>query len=73
MRPIFLTVTAVLLTACSGSPPLIEAGANPSDPKSSVPQSRYVPVTAGTVDYRPIGPKPWAERDKSVAPQAEGK
>lgn len=73
MKPIFLTVIAVLLAACSDSPPLIEAGADPSDPKSRVPQSRYVPVTAGTVDYKPIGPKPWAERNQSVAPQAEGK
>lgn len=73
MKTIFLTAIAVLLAACSSSPPLIEAGADPSDAKSRVPQARYVPVTAGTVDYKPIGPQPWAERNQRVAPQAEGK
>ncbi|MFD2029133.1 hypothetical protein ACFSKM_00070 [Ancylobacter dichloromethanicus] len=62
-----LTAAAVILSACSG-PPAIEAGLSPSDAGSWVPAQRYVPVTAGTVDYQPVDPKPWIERNERVAP-----
>lgn len=68
MKPVLLTATAVILSACAG-PPAIEAGANPSDANSRVPATRYVPVTAGTVEYRPVDPKPWTERNERVAPK----
>ncbi|OYZ70331.1 MAG: hypothetical protein B7Y12_18295, partial [Rhizobiales bacterium 24-66-13] len=63
MKPVFLTAFAVVLSACSG-PPVIEVGSSPSDPSSSVKPLRYTPVTAGTVDYRPVDPKPWIERNE---------
>jgi hypothetical protein len=71
MKPVFLAAAAVLLAACSDPPPLIEAGADPADPHSRVPPLRYVPVTAGTVDYQPVAPQPWAQRNRGVAPQKE--
>lgn len=68
MKSVLLTAVAVILSACSG-PPLIEAGPSPSDASAWVPAQRYVPVTAGTIDYRPVEPKPWIERNERVAPQ----
>jgi hypothetical protein len=68
MKPVFLTAFAVILSACSGTP-VIDVAADPSDPSSRVPAVSYVPVTTGTIDYRPVAPKPWAERNESVAPK----
>ncbi|MGA0564798.1 hypothetical protein ACO2RV_20305 [Ancylobacter sp. VNQ12] len=68
MKPVLLTALAVILSACSG-PPDIETAAHPSDASVPVPALRYVPVTAGTVDYRPVDPKPWTERNERVAPK----
>ena len=71
MKPVLLMAAAVILSACSG-PPAIESAANPSDAGSPVPTLRYVPVTAGTVDYRPVDPRPWTERNERVAPKTGG-
>ena len=68
MKSVLLAAAAVLLAACSDPPPLIKTGADPSD---SLPPLRYVPVTAGTVDYQPVAPQPWAERNRAVAPKKE--
>jgi len=50
MKPILLTVFAVILSACSG-PPAIEAAPSPSDASSRVNPLCYALITAGTVDY----------------------
>jgi hypothetical protein len=71
MKPVLLTALAVIVSACS-SPPVILAGADPADPSSRVPGSRYMPVTSGTLDYRPIDPKPWVEQNQGVAPKSGG-
>ena len=71
MKTFVVMAVAVTLSACS-SPPVIGVGADPSDPSASVPRLRYIPVTAGTVDFRPADPKPWIERNDSVAPKKEG-
>lgn len=71
MKPVLLTALAVIVSACSG-PPAIVTGADPADPSARVPDSRYAPVTAGTIDYRPIDPKSWTERNQDVAPKAGG-
>lgn len=68
MKPVLLTALAVILSACSG-PPTIEAGHDPADANAWAPSLRYVPVTAGTIDYRPVDPKPWTERNERVAPK----
>ncbi|RCS21516.1 hypothetical protein DUT91_23560 [Phyllobacterium salinisoli] len=68
MKPILLAAAAVILSACS-RPPVLSAGADPSDASSPALATRYVPVTAGTADYRPVDPKPWIERNENVAPK----
>ncbi|QEN90425.1 hypothetical protein FZC33_30745 [Labrys sp. KNU-23] len=62
------TVLAVVLSACA-PPPRLAVGPDPANPASPVPRLRYTPVAAGTVDFRPVDPKPWVERNDSVAPR----
>lgn len=71
MKPVLPAALAVILSACAG-PPSIEAGADPSNAAAPVPPARYAPVLGGTVDYRPVEPRPWAERNRLVAPKREG-
>ncbi|GGB03936.1 hypothetical protein GCM10011491_35030 [Brucella endophytica] len=71
MNPISLTAVAVILSACSRLP-AIGAGPNPSDPDTHVSAKPYRSVTAGAVDYWPVDPKPWIERNERVAPKAGG-
>lgn len=68
MKPITLAAAAVILAACS-TPPAILSGTDPSDPAAPVPRVDYVPVTAGTAEYRPVEPKPWVEQNERVAPR----
>ncbi|RXF71497.1 hypothetical protein EK403_15645 [Hansschlegelia zhihuaiae] len=69
MKPLVPAVAAsfaALLSACSALPPSPIAGRNPADPSAAAPSARYVPVTAGMADYRPVEPKPWLEQNKAV-------
>ena len=71
MKRLALAIVAISLSGCSG-PPALVSGTDPSDPSAPVPAVEYVPVTAGTADYRPVAPNPWAERNERVAPRAPG-
>jgi len=71
MKPVLLAAVVAVLSGCSG-PPVIEAGADPADASSRVKALRYRPVTAGTLDYRPVEPKPWAQRNELVTPRKGG-
>jgi uncharacterized lipoprotein YajG len=71
MKSIPMITAAVALLAGCSSPPDYNASGGPADPGSRVPAQRYVPVTAGTVDYRPVDPLPWKERNEKVAPKKE--
>ncbi|PZO70679.1 MAG: hypothetical protein DI640_14800, partial [Sphingomonas taxi] len=51
---------------CSALPPSPVAGWDPNDPSAPAPHGRYVSVTAGMADYRPVEPKPWLEQNKAV-------
>jgi hypothetical protein len=70
MKSILIIAAAALLTGCS-DPPDFDASGGPADPGSRVPAQRYVPVTAGTIDYKPVEPQPWKERNQEVAPKPE--
>ncbi len=71
MKSVLLAAAAVILSACaSPAPNLVEL--DPSNPDAPVRPSRYVPVTAGTLDYRPVEPKSWLRQNQEVAPKAEG-
>lgn len=72
MKSVLLMATSVVLSACS-SLPNIQPGADPADAYAPALRSRYVPVTAGTVDYRPVEPKPWTEQNDGVAPKTGSK
>jgi hypothetical protein len=61
--------SAALLGACAGVMPSVPStSGNPADPQASVPAIRYNPATAGTVDYRPVDPKPWGAQNDLVNP-----
>lgn len=72
MKSVLLMATSVVLSACSGLPN-IQSGANPADASAPALRSRYAPVIAGAVDYRPVEPKPWTEQNDRVAPKAGSK
>lgn len=69
MKPLFTAAAASLLAGCATLPPLPVAGRDPSDPTVRAGPARHIAVTAGTVDYRPAPPKPWAEQNRGVAPK----
>lgn len=72
MRFIVLAATAVVLSGCAEFP-VLQAGADPGDPAARVPPARYSPVTAGTIDYRPVEPRSWIEQNQRVAPRPGAK
>jgi hypothetical protein len=70
MKSILIIATAALVAGCSDAPDFDVSG-GPVDPSAPVPTQRYVPVTVGTVDYKPVEPQPWKERNQKVAPEKE--
>lgn len=70
MKSIPIAALAVLLAACSSVPETSTAG-GPADPGARVPRQSYTPVTAGTVDYKPVEPQPWKRQNENVAPKQE--
>lgn len=67
MKIAVLVAAAAIVSACAGLPPPVATGPDPANPSAGVRPVDYSPVLAGTVDYRPVEPKPWAERNNSVA------
>ncbi|WP_181704819.1 hypothetical protein [Chthonobacter rhizosphaerae] len=64
--PIVVAVAA-MLSACTAEPPGPSALAV-ADPFAPIPAVAAVPVMAGTVDHRPVDPRPWADVNERVAP-----
>ncbi|HEV7286560.1 MAG TPA: hypothetical protein VGN75_17035 [Kaistia sp.] len=71
MKFVVVVALAAILSACSDET-LIRVGHDPADPTASVPNFKYTSVTAGTVDYRPVEPKSWVERNQNVTPRKGG-
>jgi uncharacterized lipoprotein YajG len=71
MKSIPMIAAAALLAGCSSPSDIFSPSGGPADPGSRVPAQRYAPVTAGTVDYRPVDQLPWKERNEKVAPKKE--
>ena len=64
MKPFASVVVAIFLSGCAAEPPpSLVAGRDASDPSAPVSAVRYRSVTAGTIDYRPVSPKPWGEQN----------
>ena len=66
MKPLVTAAAAALVAGCAPLAPLPIAGHSPADPSAPTPLLRAQSVTAGTADYRPVEPKPWAERNRAV-------
>lgn len=67
MKLPIVVATAAMLSACAAEPPGAMALAV-ADPLTPVPPVSAVPVMAGTVDHRPVDPRPWADVNQRVAP-----
>lgn len=72
MRSLFVMAPAIILSACTTLPE-VGMGPSPADPAVAVAPTRYTPVLAGTIDYRPVTPKPWVDSNRQVAPKEKGK
>ena len=68
--PMLAATLASTLAACGAPPPAITSGPDPADAGGAAPAAAYAPVTAGTVDHRPVEPKSWREMNERVAPGA---
>lgn len=72
MKHVFLVAAIPLLVACAASPPPdVVSGEDPSEPSAPSRPIRYEPITAGTVFYKPVDPKPWTEQNQQVSPKPE--
>lgn len=68
MRAIFFAAGASLLAGCASAPPVVQAGPDPADAAAPTSVTIFAPATAGTVDYRPVEPTSWIERNERVSP-----
>jgi hypothetical protein len=67
MRIAILMGLALAIGACvPATPHYLVAASDPSVPARG---PRYVTVTAGVKEYRPVGPRDWRELNREVAPQ----
>jgi hypothetical protein len=64
-----LAAAAITLAGCADPLPTLQTGPDPADATTPVAAPVYVPVTAGTADYRPVEPKPWLDMNERVAPR----
>ncbi len=69
MKTSLLAAAAVALAGCASPLPALQTGPDPADGAAPVAGSVYVPVTAGTADYRPVEPKSWLDMNDRVAPR----
>ena len=58
-----------LLAACASAPTPVTSGRHPDDPQARVPAIAYRQAVSGYVSARPVGPRPWRERNDNVAPK----
>ena len=67
MRIAILMGLALAIGACvPATPQYLVAASDPSVPARG---PRYVTVTAGVKEYRPVGPRDWRELNLEVGPQ----
>lgn len=70
VRAVFALSCIITAAGCTIAQPVILSGANPADGGAGALPARYSSVTAGTLDYRPVGPKSWREMNDAVAPRS---
>lgn len=69
-RVVLVVAVGLFNAGCLATPdrPLM-AGADPADPRATVPATAYPPVLRGYESQRPVEPQSWRERNERVAPQ----
>lgn len=67
MKTSLVVALAAGVSACAAKPPATSA-LIAADPSIVVPVVRYAPVMAGTLDFKPVSPRPWGEVNQRVAP-----
>ena len=70
MRAAFVLCCIIATAGCTIAEPMILSGPNPADEGAGTLPAAYSSVTAGTLDYRPVGPKSWREMNDAVAPRS---
>ncbi|GAA2872658.1 hypothetical protein GGQ99_000860 [Aminobacter niigataensis] len=70
MKFLALAAAAAFLSACYAYPD-IEPGYAPADADAPLGSARYMSVFAGSANYVPVKPRPWAEINERVAPKPE--
>lgn len=55
---------------CTRDTAAVSAMTRAADPTVAVPARAYSSVTAGTVQYTPVGPRGWEETNRRVAPKS---
>ncbi len=61
-------VAAVALSACIAQPPFLQDN-GVSDSATAVAPVRAISVTGDALDFQPVEPRSWAERNEDVAPE----
>ena len=70
MQRHIVVAIATLLSACAAEPPGATSLAV-LDPLTPVPPVVTLSVMAGTLDHKPVDPRPWGEVNERVAPGGE--
>lgn len=68
MKRSLLVAATIALAGCASPLPTALTGPDPANSTAPVLEPRYVPVTVGTVDYRPVEPRSWRGLNERVAP-----
>ncbi len=69
--PALLALTALIAQGCAQTPPQVFAGPDAADADVRVAPTAYRSVLGGYASQRPVGPSPWLERNRQVAPSPE--
>jgi len=70
VRAAFVLTCIISTAGCTVVQPVILSGPNPADGGVGASSAPYPSVTAGTLDYRPVGPRSWREMNDAVAPRS---
>jgi len=69
MRIIVITISALLLAACTTAPARPIAAHDPADPDAPVSAVRHRTALGTYISQRPVDPAPWREQNERVAPR----
>jgi hypothetical protein len=73
MKSLSSVTLALGLAACSSAPLPEVSPTDASNPDAATVATPYQPVMSGTVNYVPVGLKPWRQLNDDVAPPGTGR